>query len=284
MLTARDSLTAEPLLTAAEESALSLQIEAGALAAEARAGGRSCPGATPEELLALESLGEVARQRFIRANLRLVAKIARQAASRTQLPDSDLFQEGCLGLICAVERFDCRRGYKFSTYASFWVRAYVWAAAANLLGALNVPAGRAQQQRLVRSIEVELAQVLGRSATLAEVAAQLGRSEKWTAELKALQVPRSLEGLEVEVVGVSPSTSGEQAPSHDRPGGELLWHLHGLEREVLLLRYGFTDGTAHTYAEIGARLTITASRARRLEHRALEVLRSVCPSAAADHL
>lgn len=284
MLTARDSLTAEPLLTSADESALSLQMEAGALAAEARAGGRSCPGATSEELLALESLGEVARQRFIRANLRLVAKIARQAASRTQLPDSDLFQEGCLGLICAVERFDCRRGYKFSTYASFWVRAYVGAAAANLLGALNVPAGRAQQQRLVRSLEVELAQVLGRSATLAEVAAQLGRTEKWTAELRAHQVPNSLEGVDVEVMGVLASASGQSTPSHDRPGGELLWHLQGLERDVLSLRYGFTDGTVHTYAEIGTLLAITASRARRLEHRALEVLRSVCPSAAADHL
>jgi RNA polymerase sigma factor (sigma-70 family) len=283
MLTARRALAEEPLLTPDEETELAGQIEAGVLAADARAGGRCRCGASEAELLLLEELGERARQRYIRANLRLVAKIARQAAARTGLSESDLFQEGCLGLMAAVERFDHRRGYKFSTYASFWVRAHVGAAAANSLGALNVPASRASQLRAARGVEGALTQSHGRAASLAEVAIGLGRSEKWTAELLAHQLPQSFDALQTDVrdAAAGPSLEDEAALEPERPGAELLWHLHGLEREVLALRFGFADGTAHSYAEVGRLLTITVSKARRLEHRALEVLRSVCPSGAA---
>jgi len=285
MLTARPALADEPLLTAQEESELALQIEAGVLAADVRLNGRPCGGASEEELLLIEELGEQARQRYIRANLRLVAKIARQAAARTGLSESDLFQEGCLGLIAAVERFDCRRGYKFSTYASFWVRAHIGAATANSLGALNVPASRAHQLRTARGVEGALTQAQGRVASVAEVAAGLGRSEKWTAELLAHSLPQSFDALETDVRDASAGQGvADEALEHDRPGAELLWHVEGLEREVLALRFGFVDGTAHSYAEVGRLLTITVSRARRLERRALEALRSVCPSGAAAHL
>jgi len=286
MLIAREALVQEPLLTAAEETDLAHQVEAGLLAREALSGGRGCVGATVEELLLLEELGERARQRYIRANLRLVAKIARQAALRTRLPEGDLFQEGCLGLICAVERFDCRRGYRFSTYASFWVRAYVGAATASSLGALNVSSSRAQQLRGARGVEVELAQSLGRAPAVAEVAAALGRSEALTAELLAHQVPQSFDGLDGEGVDVPAASGGwgEVRLEHDRPGAELLCHLQGLERDVLALRCGFVGERVHSYAEISRLLTITASKARRLERRALDALRSVCPSGAAAHL
>lgn len=284
MLTSPGVLSLEPLLTARDEQVLAHQIEAGVLARNARLSGRDVEGATDVELRLLEELGEQARQRYIRANLRLVAQAARLAANRSRMPESDLFQEGCLGLICAVERFDFRRGLKFSTYASFWIRAYVAAAAANLFGALNVPPSRAHQLRHARGVEVHLTQTFGRSASVAEVAAGLGRSEQWTADLMGHQSPQSFDGLDVDTLDLPADVGTAAGSTPERSGAELLWHLHGLERDVLALRYGFTDGIAHTYTEISRLLTITVSRARRLETRALERLRGVCPRSAEAYL
>lgn len=283
MVMVQDTLAAEPLLNAEEEVALAYQIEAGVLARAARLADRAPNDDTESELLAIEELGERARQRYIRANLRLVAKLARQAAVRSSLTDSDLFQEGCLGLINAVERYDCRLGYRFSTYASFWIRASLGAATATKLGALNLPASRAAEARRVRGVEVELTQSCGRSVTVGEVAASVGRSEQWTADLLAQQVPQSLDSLDFNTLDLA-EVPGVDTPSHDRPGRELLWHLDALEREVVALRYGFADGLVHTYSQIGVRLGITVSRARRLEGRGLEALRSVCPNSARVHL
>lgn len=274
---------AEPLLSAEDEVELARGVEAGLLAREARLAGSTPNGATEFELLELEELGERARQRYIRANLRLVAKLARQAAARSNLTESDLFQEGCLGLICAVERYDHRLGYRFSTYASFWIRASLGAATATKLGALNLPASRAAEARRVRGVEVELTQSYGRTVTAAEVAAGAGRSEQSTADLLALQVPQSLDAIDVNLLGLA-QPSAVDAPSHDRPGRELLWHLEAPERDVMALRYGFADGGVHTYTQISERLGITISRARRLEDRGLEALRSVCPNSARVHL
>jgi RNA polymerase sigma factor (sigma-70 family) len=282
MLIDRTALTAEPLLTAEEEVVLALEIEAGVLARAARCSGVLEPQASEQELILLERLGERARQRYISANLRLVAKIAAEAAARSRLAEGDLFQEGCLGLISAVERFDCRRGYRFSTYASFWVRAYVGAATANQCGALNLPTSRAHQLRALRAVEVELSLALGRTVSTAEVAASVGRTERWTAEVLAHQAPQSLDASDQRALEVASSVWVEPDldDGSEQVGAGLLLHLHGLEREVLALRYGFADGTAHTYPEIGRRLQVTISRARRLEQRALETLRSVCPSSA----
>lgn len=286
MLIDRATVAAEPLLSPPEETELARQIEAGVLAREVRLSGRQFHDATDLELVTLEDLGERARQRFIRANLRLVAKAARQAAKRSQLPETDLFQEGCLGLICAVERFDYQLGYKFSTYASWWIRAYLGAATANLFGALNLPTSRANQLRLVHGVEVELAQSYGRSASVAEVAAALGRSPRWTAAMLAHQAPQSLDGLRDDGFDLSDSAGGSDGETldSDRPGVELLSHLADLDRQVLGLRYGFGTGTAHTYAEIAQLLSLTVSRVRRLERRALDVLRTVCPRSAHLHL
>ena len=285
MLTAPTAIAAEPLLSAEEEIELAGQIEAGLLAQEARSGGRSRLGGSDQELDLLAERGERARQRYIRANLRLVAKIARLAAARSRLPEGDLFQEGCLGLIAAVERFDHRRGYRFSTYATFWVRAYVGVATAGALGGLGLPASRASQLRQARGVEVQLAQTLGRLASTVEVAARLGRSEQWTAELLAHQPAQSIDVLDTEAFDVASGWAVVDSVSDgDQPGRELLQHLSTLERDVVSLRYGFRDGTAHPYAEIGRRLGISTSMARRVEQRALEALRAVCPSSAAVHL
>ena len=143
----------EPLLTGSQMVELQRAIEAGLLAQDARLSGSGFGDATDHELSLLEVSGERARQRFIRANLGLVGMISRQYAARCQLPDAELFQEGCLGLITAVQRFDHVRGYRFSTYALFWIRAFVGAAAAKLLGAMNLPTSRAEQLRSARGLE-----------------------------------------------------------------------------------------------------------------------------------
>lgn len=265
------ALAAEPLLSREEAVRLAVQIEAGVLAREVRL--RGSPTATPEELAALEELGERARQRFVRANLRLVAMVARQAAARTRLPEADLFQEGCLGLMTAVMRFDHRRGHAFATYALVWIRSYVGAATARRLGALNLPASRAEQLRAARAIEIDLGQRLGRTPTAAEVADALGRPEPWTAALLAHRAPEPLDGLEVERSWSVPAPE----PVVDRDEVQLLLsRLEWPERQVLELRLGFGGDEAYSLTETARRLDVSVGRVRRLEERGLERLRAVC--------
>jgi RNA polymerase primary sigma factor len=284
MQSERENLTLEPLLTAAEEPILARQIEAGVLARGVLSRAGSAGGATDHELRLIAELGERARHRFINANLRLVAMVASQFAAKNQLPYSDLFQEGCVGLIIAVQRFDHQRGFKFATYALFWIRAYVGAASARSFGASNLPTSRAEQLRSVRGVEVELAQSLGRSASVAELAGALGRSTGWTRNLVGYESPRSIEEVDPEEFAHDGGDLLHAVLDADRPGRELLWHLAPLERRVLELRLGFEDGNPHSLTEIARILGITVSRTRRAELRALENLRSVCPQDAAVHL
>ena len=180
---------AGPLLTPAEEVELALDIEAGLLAADALAHGRRPHEATDEELRWLVEAGQRARRRYVEANLRLVSMVARQAGVRAGLTEADLFQEGCLGLMIAVDRYDCRRGCRFATYALLWIRAFTGAASARLLGTLNLPTSRASQLRHARGIEAVLAQELGRQPTAGEVAEALGRSADWTSRLLTHEPP-----------------------------------------------------------------------------------------------
>lgn len=275
----------EPLLTAAEELALARQIEAGVLARAARQSG-SYERASDVELIMIERVGEDARQRFIRANLRLVAMVARQAAARSRLPESDLFQEGCIGLIHAVQRFDHDRGFKFATYALFWIRAYVHAATASLLGSLNLPSSRAAQLRAVRGVEVELGQELGRTPDMVELALRLGRTEEWTAGLMAHRVPEPIDLLDADELNHLSDIDATVDDVLDsfRPGAELLLHLPTLDRDVLKLRLGFVGGDVRSYAETARVLCVSVTKVRRAERRGLEVLRAICPQDAAAHL
>jgi len=278
-------LGSEPLLTAAEELALARQIEAGVLARAARQSG-SYERASDVELIMIERVGEEARQRFIRANLRLVAMVARQAAARSRLPESDLFQEGCIGLIHAVQRFDHDRGFKFATYALFWIRAYVHAATASLLGSLNLPSSRAAQLRAVRGVEVELGQELGRTPDMVELALRLGRTEEWTAGLMAHRVPEPIDLLDADELNHLSDIDATVDDVLDsfRPGAELLLHLPTLDRDVLKLRLGFVGGDVRSYAETARVLCVSVTKVRRAERRGLEVLRAICPQDAAAHL
>ena len=272
------------LLTPNEVVSLQHQIEAGLLARAVRESGSGWADATERELLILEDEGERARQRFIRANLGLVWMVARQFAVRGRLPEADLFQEGCLGLITAVARFDHTRGFRFSTYALFWIRAYVGGAAARQLGAMNLPTSRAEQLRSARGVEGALAQRLGRAPTVAEVAEALGRDAGWTAGLLAHQAPASLDGLDVAdrerlaTVGEAPAVLEPEAIR------EMLWRLDDLGRRVLELRMGFGGGEPLSYADVARTLGVSVNRVRRTEARALERLRGICPQQAAAFL
>ena len=275
----------ETLLTPAEVVGLQHQIEAGLLARAARESGRGWADATDLELRLLEEQGERARQRFIRANLRLVWMVARQFAGRGRLPEADLFQEGCLGLITAVARYDHCRGFRFSTYALFWIRAYVGGAAARQFGAMNLPTSRAEQLRAARGVEVALAQRLGRAPSVGEVADALGREADWTAGLLAHQAPASLDGLDLAdrerlaAVGEARLVVSEQEAIR-----EMLWRLDDLGHRVLELRMGFGIGEPLSYADAARTLGISVNRVRRTEARALETLRGICPQQAAAYL
>jgi RNA polymerase primary sigma factor len=273
------------LLTPAEVVSLQHQIEAGLLARAARETGTGRADATDDELRLLEDQGEWARQRFIGANLGLVWMVARQFAARGRLPETDLFQEGCLGLLTAVVRFDHTRGVRFSTYALFWIRAYVGGAAARQLGAMNLPTSRAEQLRAARGVEIALAQQLGRAPTVVEVADALGRDPGWTAGLLAHQAPASLDELDVADRDRL-TTAGEArlVRAEQEVVREMLWRLDDLGRRVLELRMGFGGGGPLSYADVARTLGVSVNRVRRTEARALERLRGICPQQAAAYL
>jgi RNA polymerase primary sigma factor len=264
---------AGPLLTAEEEVQLALDIEAGLLAAEALAADLRPHRATADELWALVESGQLARRRYVEANLRLVSMVARQAGVRAGLTEADLFQEGCLGLMTAVDRYDCRRGCRFATYALLWIRAFTGAASARQLGTLNLPTSRASQLRHARGVEAVLAQELGRQPSAGEVGEALGRSTEWTRRLLTHEQPQGLE--EVGDIAAVDTELEEVLGAVDAPT-DLISLLDGFERRVLELRLGFV-GEPSTYAEVSRRLGTTSNRVRRAERRALDRLRAVCP-------
>ncbi|HYI56908.1 MAG TPA: sigma-70 family RNA polymerase sigma factor [Microlunatus sp.] len=270
---------ADPLLTPEEEVQLAIRIEAGVLAADALARGARPHGATADELRCLVTAGNLARSRYVQANLRLVSMVANQAGARAGLADADLFQEGCLGLMTAVDRYDHRRGCRFATYALLWIRAYVGAATAGMLGTMNLPTSRATQLRHARGIEALLAQELGRQPTATELARSLGRTEEWTARLLAHEVPQGLD----EIDDIAVLDAGLERVLAGGGGVDLLSVLEGFDRRVVELLFGF-GGEPHTYADVARALGVTSNRVRRAERRALERLRAVCPQAARDRL
>lgn len=274
------------LLEAADEAALATAIEAGLFAAEARSGGLAVP-ADEQELIMLERIGEWAAQHFVENNLRLVAMVVRREGTRSRMPESELFQEGCLGLIEAVRRFDHRRGLRFATYALHWIRAYVGAISANRAGALNLPARRAGRLREVRGVRARLEQELGRDATVDELAEKVGKRPDWVARLLSGGAVSPMDSDQLIGLDLADETASAQFDAVLRgtiPGRELLGELDELQRRVIELRYGFVDGREHSLRETARELGLPISTVRRAELRALEELRAVCPQQARVHL
>lgn len=270
------------LLNPVEVVQLQRQIEAGLLAHEVRRSGRSFGDATSVELDLLVALGEEARQRFIEANLRLVGMVSRQSSGHGGVGYRDLFQEGCIGLMVAVERFDYARGFRFSTYALFWIRAYVAAASGRQAGAMNLPTSRAAQLRAARGMEAALAQDLGRTPSTSETATALGRTQSWTADLLAHQRPLSLDTLVAADLDDRSSVDPFEAVLNEQFSIRgLLTSLDDSPRRVLEWRLGFADGTPRSLAHTARVLHVSVNKVRRLEQHALETLRGICPQQAA---
>ena len=247
--------TRYPLLTAAEEIELAQRFERGDVEA---------------------------KDRMINANLRLVISQARRYQGQG-LSLGDLIQEGMLGLIRAVEKFDWRRGFKFSTYGTLWIRQSIQRGLANSGRTIRVPVHIGQRERKVRKVEQELAKKLGRDPTDAEIAEAAELSEELVIE--AREIARHLTSLDQAVGEDGETALGDLLPS-DRPQPdeevgealgearvrEVVRQLPEDERKVVTLRFGLGGSEPKSVRETGAELGMNAERTRKVEETALRLL------------
>jgi RNA polymerase primary sigma factor len=270
-----------PLLTAEDEVELAKCIEAGLFAEEKLARG-SC-GPARGDLEVLVSEGCWAKQRLIEANLRLVVSIAKRYIGRG-LVFLDLIQEGNLGLIRAVEKFDYTRGYKFSTYATWWIRQAITRAIADQARTIRVPVHMVETINKLARVQRQLHQELGREATAGEIAAELGLEPERIAEIQRIaQEPVSLQapiGEEESDLGdfiedadaVVPMEAAAFIMLQDQLE-RVLDELAEREQRIIQLRFGLTDGHPRTLEEVGREFGVTRERIRQIESKTLAKLR-----------
>ncbi|HEY6740367.1 MAG TPA: RNA polymerase sigma factor [Actinopolymorphaceae bacterium] len=276
-----------PLLTAAEEVELARAIEAG-LFAERQLVGDNDPEhavkATDSELDMLVQMGKTAKRRLIEANLRLVVSVAKRCTGRG-LPLLDLIQEGNLGLIRAVEKFDYARGFKFSTYAIWWIRQAISRALADQSRAIRVPVHVVDAMNRVLRAQRQLFQDLGRDPSAQEVAEVVGLPEERVSELVRLaREPVSLHTpigeMEASELGDVIEDLDAVAPLEAAASSLMREHIDSAlaqlgerERHVVQMRYGLTDGQVHTLEEVGRLFGVTRERVRQIEAKTLAKLR-----------
>jgi RNA polymerase primary sigma factor len=286
-----DEIARTPLLDAAAEVELSKTIEAGlyaeALLAEGRVGrkkGGAPLSANEEELVWLAEEGRKATQQFINANLRLVVSIARKYG-RAQMPMLDLIQEGNTGLIRAVEKFDYTKGYKFSTYATWWVRQAITRGIAQQARVVRLPVHVVEELNQVGGARRTLERQLGRDPEPAEIAHELDMPLErvldlmsWGRDHVSLDTPvdedgdTSLGDLMAQETAPGPDDTVLDVEARERLDS-LVGQLDDRAADIIRARYGLLDGRQHKLADIGARHGISAERVRQLEREALQKLR-----------
>ncbi|WNZ11617.1 RNA polymerase sigma factor [Streptomyces sp. 11x1] len=273
-----------PLLTAAEEVELARRVEAGLFAEERLGNARDLDTELALDLDKLVVMGRMAKRRLIEANLRLVVSVAKRYVGRG-LTMLDLVQEGNLGLIRAVEKFDYARGYKFSTYATWWIRQAMSRALADQARTIRVPVHVVELINRVVRVQRRMLQERGYEPTPEEVAAHLDLAPERVSEvLRLAQEPVSLHapvGEEDDVALGDLIEDGDAASPVESAAFLLLReHLEAVlstlgerERKVVQLRYGLADGRPRTLEEIGRIFGVTRERIRQIESKTLNKLR-----------
>jgi RNA polymerase primary sigma factor len=272
-----------PLLTAEEEVALAKRMERGKEARQKLAQGVDDP-AERERLLAAVKDGQAAQEHLIKANSRLVVSVAKKYVGRG-VPFLDLIQEGNIGLIRAVKKFDYRRGYKFSTYATWWIRQAVTRAIADQGRTIRVPVHMYEQINRLTRASRQLVQELGRDPTTEEIAERLGVPPRKVEQIiRVSQRPLSLEmpvGEEEDSYlgdfieddeAESPTDSASQTMLRGVID-EIFESLTPREVRILQLRFGLVDGYSYTLEEVGKKFGVTRERIRQIEAQALGRLR-----------
>jgi RNA polymerase primary sigma factor len=282
-----DEVGRHPLLTKQDEVELSQAYEQG-LAAHLQlthAPPGTLDAATRTRLEATAERGEWARRKMIESNLRLVVSIARRF-SATGLPLGDLVQEGNLGLLRAVEKFDWRKGFKFSTYATWWIRQAIARGAADRgARAIRLPVHVDEQVGRLRRTQTRLHEALGREPTDAELAQDLdmavekvGRLKDTAQAITSLDTPIGDDGAALQDFLEDEQAVGPDELAVEAVGREaleqVLQALPERERQVLVLRFGLDSGTPRTLEEVGAVMGFSRERARQVERDALAALRS----------
>jgi len=273
-----------PLLTAVQEVELARRVEAGIFAEEKLADEFSLAPALRAELELVARDGDRAKRQLIEANLRLVVSIAKRYAGRG-LPFLDLVQEGNLGLIRAVEKFDYTKGYKFSTYATWWIRQAITRALADQARTVRVPVHVVEMINKIVRMQRHLLQEQGREPTPDEVAQRLDLTPDRVREvLRLAQDPVSIHtpvgesedselgDLIEDVDAVSPIEAASFSLLRQHLDA-VLETLGEREKRVVQLRYGLTDGETHTLEEVGQVFGVTRERVRQIEAKTLAKLR-----------
>jgi RNA polymerase sigma factor (sigma-70 family) len=275
------------LLTADEEVQLAQLMEAGNDARQHLGSGETLSAAERRQLENTAVEGEAARRRFVQANLRLVVANARHYAG-SNIEMLDLIQEGNLGLITAVEKFDWRRGFKFSTYATWWIRQAMQRARANLGDSIRLPAKMFDILPVVRAAVETLQSQLGRTPTAEEIASETGVAERDVEKaLKigstvALETPVGEDGAMLadflaDITALQPDAEVEQTLATEalRRGLAGLPQTH---RRALELRYGLDDGDPATLSRVASEIEVPEHRVTSIIDEALEALATMLAS------